>query len=95
VTRRVPQYGHACDPWTLGDGLAILRRACAFESLQALELAKESAMRDTDNPWPAPLPPLGHPTPKPGPAPTPWKQLRPGVWQGPDGKLATEPPKEK
>jgi hypothetical protein len=52
-------------------------------------------MRDTDNPWPAPLPPLGHPTPKPGPAPTPWKQLRPGVWQGPDGKLATEPPKEK
>jgi hypothetical protein len=49
----------------------------------------------TTDPEPTPFQPLGDRVKAPAPAPTPWKQLRPGVWEGPDGKLATEPPKEK
>lgn len=51
-------------------------------------------MRSTD-PEPAPFQPLGDKVKKPEPPPPGWKQLRPGIWEGPDGKLATEPPKAK
>jgi hypothetical protein len=51
----------------------------------------------TNEPDPAPFQPLGDKVPKPvAPAPSPaWKEIRPGIWQGPDGKLATQPQQVK